>query len=81
MGKIEKIREKLIDERSSSNFSFSDIQTLLLHIGFSMRIRGSHHIFTKKEVRIPIILQPIENGKVKHYQIAQIRKLFKEVGL
>jgi hypothetical protein len=52
---------------SDSNISFDDVCSLLRHLGFDERIRGSHHIFTKAEVEEILNLQPI-GAKAKAYQ-------------
>jgi hypothetical protein len=41
---------------------------------FTMRIKGSHHIFHKEGVDEIINLQPKKN-KVKAYQVKQVREL------
>jgi predicted RNA binding protein YcfA (HicA-like mRNA interferase family) len=46
----------------------------LTRLGFSERIRGSHHIYTRSDVAEIINLQP-KNGKVKPYQVRQVRNL------
>lgn len=79
MGKIEKIKEKIIG--GSADVAFNDVQTLLLHLGFSLRVKGSHHIFMKKGIPILINLQPTENGKAKHYQLRQLKKTINDYNL
>jgi hypothetical protein len=49
-----------------------------VHYGFTERIRGDHYIFTKENVFEIINLQPLKDGKVKPYQVKQVRKLFLE---
>jgi len=48
----------------------------LLKYGFSERIQGSHHIFTKENIVEIINLQPLKDGKAKPYQVKQVRNLF-----
>jgi hypothetical protein len=57
---------------SDSNVSFDELLSLLRHLGFDERIRGSHHIFTKEEVEEILNLQPI-GAKAKAYQVKQVR--------
>jgi hypothetical protein len=47
---------------------------LLIRLGFDERIRGSHHIFTKKGVEEILNLQP-KQGKAKAYQVKQVREM------
>jgi hypothetical protein len=46
----------------------------LIRLGFDERIRGSHHIFTKKGVEEILNLQP-KQGKAKAYQVKQVREM------
>lgn len=57
---------------SDSNVSFEELRSLLRHLGFDERIRGSHHIFTKENVEEILNLQPI-GAKAKAYQVKQVR--------
>jgi len=43
-------------------------------LGFSMRIKGSHHIFSQENIEEIINLQP-DGSKAKAYQVKQIREL------
>ncbi len=74
MGKNEKLLFKILQGRSDSNIDFSDLRKLLDIFGFSERIKGSHHIFTKSELEEIINIQEI-NGKAKPYQVKQVRNL------
>ena len=70
----EKLLKKILTGRSDKNISFSDICKLLRRLGFSERVKGSHHIFYKEDVDEIINLQEI-NGKAKAYQVKQVREL------
>jgi len=48
MGKYEKLLIKILRRTSDANISFSEICQLLKKFGFDERIKGDHHIFTKK---------------------------------
>lgn len=74
MGKNEKLLFKILQGRSDSTIDFSDLRKLLDIFGFSERIKGSHHIFTKSELEEIINIQEI-NGKAKPYQVKQVRNL------
>lgn len=60
---------------SDRNIRFNDLCQLLLKVGFTERIRGSHHIFTRAGVDEIINLQPAADGKAKPYQVRQVREL------
>jgi len=74
MSKIEKILMLLLSGRSDANFEFAELVNLLERLGFSLRIKGSHHIFFKDGIEEIINLQP-ENNKAKSYQVKQVRNL------
>ena len=48
-------------------------------LGFSERIRGSHHIYRKHGVEERIDLQPLR-GMAKKYQVRQLRAIFFKYG-
>jgi len=48
---------------------------LLLTLGFTERVKGDHHIFTKPNLQEIINIQPLKDGKAKVYQVRQIRNL------
>jgi len=47
---------------------------VLKYLGFEERIRGSHHIFTRDDVKEILNLQPKDN-KSKPYQVKQVRNV------
>lgn len=49
MGKYEKLILKILSGQSDTNIPFDDLCNLLQGAGFVMRIRGSHHVFRKRE--------------------------------
>ncbi|RLB69830.1 MAG: type II toxin-antitoxin system HicA family toxin [Deltaproteobacteria bacterium] len=59
---------------SDANISFLDLVKLLQHFGFEMRIKGSHHIFRKKDVEEKPNLQK-DGNKAKPYQVKQVRSI------
>ncbi len=71
-----KILIKILSGVNDENIKFHDLRNFILHYGFSGRIRGDHHIFTKENVFEIINLQPLKDGKAKPYQVKQVRKLF-----
>jgi len=72
VAKHEKTLLQILRGSSDSNVSFDELCSLLRHLGFDERIRGSHHIFTKLDVEEIINLQPI-GAKAKAYQVKQVR--------
>lgn len=74
MGKIEKILVRILGGTSDSNIPFSDLCNLLKSLGFDLRIKGNHHIFTKDGVKELINLQP-KKGISKNYQVKQVRDI------
>ena len=81
MNKGDKLRIKLLKGEGLNNWSFSDAQMLLKHLGFELeRISGSHYQYRHAQSRAK---QNIQNhrGKAKAYQLRQIRDTIKEHGL
>jgi len=74
MDQYEKLLLKILSGTSDNNISFSKLINLLKRFDFEIRIKGSHHIITKKGVEEIINLQP-EGNKAKSYQIKQVRNL------
>lgn len=74
MSKAGKIEIQILSGRSDANIDFNDLCKLLINFGFSERIKGSHHIFTREDVEEIINIQPI-GSKAKAYQVKQVRNL------
>ena len=68
----EKTLEKILRGTSDANIFFDDLRRVLQDLGFSERIRGSHHIFSRDWVEEILNLQPRGN-KAKPYQVKQVR--------
>ena len=66
--------QRFLEGRSDANIRFSDLRALLLRLGFTERVSGSHHIFRKAGVPDRINLQR-EGGQVKAYQVRQVRSV------
>jgi predicted RNA binding protein YcfA (HicA-like mRNA interferase family) len=74
MSKIQKILLKILSGNIDKNVSFDDLLKILEHLGFSLRIKGSHHILFKDGIEDIINIQP--NGKLaKPYQVKQVRNI------
>ena len=74
MGKHEKLLNRILKGTSDADISFEGLCNLLQNIGFEMRIRGSHHIFTKDTIEEILNLQP-KGAKAKPYQVKQVRSI------
>jgi predicted RNA binding protein YcfA (HicA-like mRNA interferase family) len=74
MGKYEKLIFQILRGTSDANIAFADLVNLMQHLGFEMRIRGSHHIFRKKGIEEKPNLQK-EGNKAKPYQVKQMRNI------
>lgn len=74
MSKFEKLLYSVLCGTMDSNISFEDIRNLLNALGFSERIKGGHHIYTKDNITEIINIQAVGN-KAKPYQVKQIRNI------
>lgn len=68
MGKYSKLRMKILMGSADTDIAFSELCQLLIRLGFTERIKGSHHIFTRENIEEIINLQP-KHSKAKPYQI------------
>jgi predicted RNA binding protein YcfA (HicA-like mRNA interferase family) len=64
----------VLNGTSDANIRFRDLEGLLVALGFSERIKGSHHIFTRTDVAEILNLQP-SGSLAKPYQVKQVRKV------
>ncbi len=74
MGTFEKLLNKILQGTSDKNILFTDICNLLKSLGFSERIKGDHHIFTRDGIEEILNLQP-KQSKAKPYQVKQVRNI------
>jgi len=74
MPRQDRLLEQILRGTSDANINFGELLRLLRNLGFSERVRGSHHIFTREDVQGIINLQP-EGSKAKVYQVRQLRNL------
>jgi predicted RNA binding protein YcfA (HicA-like mRNA interferase family) len=72
MTRAQKTLEKVLRGTSDANISFADLLKLLERLGFTQRVRGSHHIFAKQGVQEILNLQA-KGAKAKPYQVKQVR--------
>jgi hypothetical protein len=74
MGKHEKLLQRILSGRQDASILFSEAVSLMQTLGFSMRIRSSHHIFFREGIEEIINLQP-DGSKAKAYQVKQMRDI------
>ena len=80
MGKYDKLISKILSGRQDNALRFSEITGLLEALGFSNRIKGSHHIYYRKDVEEILNLQP-NGSNAKPYQVKQIRAIIVKYGM
>jgi len=74
MGQYGKLVQRILSGRQDKSILFSETVSLMQRLGFSMRIKGSHHIFSREGIDEIINLQP-DGSKTKVYQVKQIRDI------
>lgn len=74
MARPQKLLERILRGDADANIPFSEMVHLLKRLGFSERIKGSHHIFTRDSVIEILNLQP-KGNKCKPYQVKQVRNV------
>jgi len=74
MSKADMIFEKILLGRSDANIDFDDLRRLLAALGFTERIRGGHHIYTRVGIEEIVNIQP-KQSKAKAYQVKQVRNI------
>jgi len=80
VGRRRKFIDTILSGRPDANIPFAQTVNLLEYLGFNKRIRGSHHIFTREGIEELIAIQEVE-GKVKPYQVKQVRVVLKKYNL
>ena len=68
----EQLLQRILGGRSDANVRFDDLRGLLRNLGFTERVRGSHHIFRREGVAERINLQR-DDSHEKPYQVRQVR--------
>lgn len=77
MGKYDKLLFQILRGLSDANIEFDDLCHLLNHLGFEVRVSGSHHVFRKAGVMEKINLQR-QGSKAKSYQVRQVRAIIQK---
>lgn len=72
MSQHKRLLQAVLSGRQDKNILFSDLCSLLGHMGFGYRVCGDHFIFTKDGVEEIINIQP-DGSKAKAYQVKQVR--------
>lgn len=72
MGKREKLLIQLLRGTADAAIPFEALCNLLQYLDFRVRIKGSHHIFYRKDVVEILNIQP-KGSLAKPYQVKQIR--------
>ena len=74
MGKLDKLLVEILSGRHDKSIRFSELTNLLKTLGFSERIKGSHHIYYKEGVDEILNIQP-DGSQAKPYQVKQVRNI------
>jgi hypothetical protein len=75
--KHSKLLFKILRGLSDANISFDELRNLLMRLGFSEDVHGSHHIFRRSGIDEKINPQEHE-GNAKPYQVRQVRAVIKK---
>ena len=74
MSQYQKALLAILSGTQDASIAFADLQVVLDRLGFQLRIKGDHFIYTKDGVEEIINLQP-KGGKAKPYQVKQVRQI------
>ena len=74
MNRHERLLQAILRGLSDSNIRISELCSLLRYLGFSERIKGSHHLFDRPGV-VEIINLQSRSGHAKSYQVRQVRQV------
>lgn len=74
MGKFDKLLTEILSGRHDKSIRFSELTNLLKTLGFSERIKGSHHIYYKEGVDEILNIQS-DGSQAKPYQVKQVRNI------
>ncbi len=80
MGRTNKILFQVLSGSADHNIRFDELCGLLKVLEFDVRVKGSHHIFTRASVPEILNLQA-KQGKAKPYQVKQVRETITRHGL
>jgi predicted RNA binding protein YcfA (HicA-like mRNA interferase family) len=75
MSKIEKLIEKILNDR---NISYEEAERVLLYLGFKLRIKASHHVFFKDSYLKNISIK--RRSELLSYQVRDLKEVLREHG-
>lgn len=74
MSKHAKLLDRILRGTADANIPFEALCQLLTRLGFALRVKGSHHIFTRMDVEEILNLHP-RGANAKPYQVQQVREV------
>jgi hypothetical protein len=74
MSKHGKLIDRILRGTADANIPFDGLCQVLGRLGFVLRIKGSHHIFTRDSLEEILNLQP-RGANAKPYQVRQVREV------
>jgi len=80
MWRREKTLARVLRGTSDASIAFADLCDLLTSLRFSVRVRGSHHIFSRDDIEEILNLQP-KGSNAKAYQVKQVRQVILKYAL
>jgi hypothetical protein len=78
--RADRLLERVLSGRADADIPFDGLCRLLERLGFTMRVRGSHHIFGRRAFHGALNLQPV-GTRAKAYQVRQVRQCLLDLGL
>jgi predicted RNA binding protein YcfA (HicA-like mRNA interferase family) len=70
----ESVLVRVLRGTSDAGIRFHDLCTLLRRLGFTERVKGSHHIFIRDGIDEILNVQP-KGTMAKPYQVKQVRRV------
>jgi hypothetical protein len=67
-----RVLQQVLQGSADANIRFEELRSLLSALGFTERIRGDHHIFSRADIAEILNLQP-RGSCAKPYQVKQVR--------
>lgn len=80
MAKSSKTFADVMSGKRDANIRFSDLQGLLIDLGFRQRTSGDHFIYKRSDIPERAVIQP-DGSKAKAYQVKQVRQLINKYSL
>jgi hypothetical protein len=80
VSRLQKTLDQVLKGTGDENLRFKDLCQPLGRLGFNERVRGNHHIFSRKDVVEILNLQP-RGSLAKAYQVKQVRNGFVMYGI